>query len=112
MDGPPREKIAPFKKFYDLDDFAWLTSAITNINEQYDSLLLSEDDFEELPKIEWEPLPLDRQNEDFPKLVAAFDEAINTIEADNGYSVHAPAERDVVVSSLKSFRQVLTENAH
>ena len=49
----------------------------------------------------WEPLPLDRELDIYRHTNAAVEEALETIEGNNGYAESEPEERQQIVSSIK-----------
>ena len=90
----------------------WLLSAIRNVNNTYDILKIKNDDFNgEVAETQWEPIPLDRSNEKLEKFVSSLDTAIREIEADNGYAVHAPGEREYVLSALKTGKEAIASGS-
>jgi len=88
----------------------WLRSALRSVNDSFDELKLTPDDFEARDSV-WEPIPLNRSDDTLVAATAAVDAAIDAAESDNGYAVHAPGEREYVVSSLKSFSDILKNKA-
>jgi hypothetical protein len=100
-----------FLRYSEIRNADWLKAAIADVNDKYFQLSLTEADFEEAPPSVWEPLQLDRGDEQLVEVTAKVDEAIASIEADNGYAANVPGERDYVVSSLKAFSKTLKENA-
>ncbi|MCH8997994.1 MAG: hypothetical protein IID48_06960 [Proteobacteria bacterium] len=60
---------------------------------------------------EWEPLPIDRTTPEYEKAVEALDDAVEKIEADNGYAANQPEERNSVVWSLKQGVAAIREMA-
>lgn len=111
MEGAATEIYPTFKKFNDGAGLGWLRAALVNINEQYDRLAIQRSEFKLMDQTLWEPIPLDRDDEKLAAANTALDEAIKIIDGDNGYAVHAPGEREVVLSNLKTFRQMTSENA-
>ncbi len=53
---------------------------------------------------EWAPLDLDLASEHVSEVSETLDELIEAVEADNGYAVTLPAERNAVLESLKAGR--------
>ena len=49
----------------------------------------------------WEPLKIDRDAPEFQEAAKALEEAVSTVESDNGYAASQPDERDEIVWSLK-----------
>jgi hypothetical protein len=103
-------KIPVFARYGELQNLPWLAEALADIDQSFQNLGLSHEDFEQPPLSVWEPLPLDRTDEDLRDATAKVDEAIAQIEADNGYAANVPGERDYVVESLKSFSTTLKES--
>jgi hypothetical protein len=104
-------EIPIFRTYSGIKNQTWLQQAITDVNEHYSSLKISPSDFDEpLPDV-WAPLPLDRSDSKLIEATAKVDAAIAEIEADNGYAVNVPGERDYVLHSLKSFSKTLKEEA-
>ena len=60
---------------------------------------------------EWEPLPIDRTTSEYKNIVEAVNDAIEKIEADNGYAANKPEERDNVVWSLRQGIAAIREMA-
>lgn len=89
----------------------WLHTALGDISDQYEMLGIKSSDFATVEEAEWEPMAINRDDPKFKAVAELVDEAIEQIEGDNGYPVHAPEEREYVVSSLKNFRKLISENA-
>ena len=90
----------PFAKYQLVNSSKeWLHRALGNINLEYTQLGLKEPDFETASH-EWEPLPLDRADQNLQAVTSQLDETISQIHADNGYAATLPGERDMVVDSL------------
>lgn len=100
----------PFKN-YGLapDKRQWLQSALISVNNTYRTLGMEPVDFEDTLEDEWEPLPLDRDNEKTKEVTARLDDTIEQVRADNGYSATAPEERAFVLDGLSNLRRKLTE---
>lgn len=91
---------SPFYKYNALPfPNGWLKPALKRLNEAFTELGVTEDDFNN-PDAEWEPLPLDRKDESLQNAIAALDDAIREIRADNGYAANFPEERNFVVDAL------------
>ncbi|QUS39047.1 hypothetical protein RPMA_09540 [Tardiphaga alba] len=58
-----------------------------------------------------EPIPIDRDTEEYKAMESAIDEAIEKIEADNVFAISAPAERKIALDGLKSFRETISTEA-
>jgi hypothetical protein len=91
------------------DKREWLQSALVTVNNTYRTLGMESTDFEEKAGDEWEPLPLDRNNEKVKEVLQRVDETIEQVRADNGYAVSAPEERAYVLDGLTTFRHKLDE---
>lgn len=50
----------------------------------------------------WEPLPIDRSTPEYDRAVTETEQALETIENDNGYAANEPEERDHVVWSVRA----------
>ena len=104
--------LGPFRKFAEVNSWTWLRSAIRSVNGSYDQLKITPEDFESaVVDSQWEPIPLDRNDEKLQEATKALDNAIQAIEGDNGYAVKVHAEREYVLSRLKSIRATLKEKA-
>jgi hypothetical protein len=89
----------------------WLRTAVRRVNETYHNLGIQDADFElDATEAEWEPIPLDRDDQRLKKVIDAVDSAVVAIEGDNGYPVVAPGEREYVVENLKRFQTILRES--
>jgi hypothetical protein len=88
----------------------WLKLALSEVNREYNRLGIEPEDFEaSASEIEWEPIPLDRNEPSLQLTIDAVDETIKAVEADNGYAVHAPAEREYVTFNLAHVSKLLKE---
>jgi hypothetical protein len=100
----------PFYKYASVrDERNWLNSALSNLNEQYDFPEMSDDDFED-PDSEWQPLPLDRADEQLRIATESIDEVIRQVRSDNGYNATLPEESGYVLSTLRAASQSLKES--
>jgi len=84
----------------DSDGAAWIRSAMDKLDTALMNEPIEDVDFQN-PDLEWEPLPVERDN---PKLQIAtkkLDEAIAAIDADNGYNATLPEEKAYVAENLK-----------
>ncbi len=104
-------QIPVFRTFEQVRNWAWLAAALGDVNQHYSSLEITPADFDETIPSLWEPLPLDRGDENLIAATAAVDEAISKIEADNGYAANVSGERDYVIQSLRTFSKTLKESA-
>jgi hypothetical protein len=109
--GEGGEQIPIFRRYAQIQNLRWLSSALDDVNRRYMQLEMSELDFDEPLGDPWEPLPLDRTDEALIEATVKVDEAIAQIQADNGYAANVPGERDYVLQSLKSFSTALKESA-
>jgi hypothetical protein len=102
--------LSAFQKYTQIRSMAWVRDAVRSVNETADRLAVEDTDFE--PAIldqQWEPIPLDRNDEKLKEVTKALDDAISSIEADNGYAANVPAEREYVLTNLKDFRKAVKE---
>jgi hypothetical protein len=102
-----REPSLPFYK-YELGGSSeqWLHSALGAVNAEYHELGIVPEDFE-VSDFEWQPLTLDRSSPTLVELTEKLDETIDTVRADNGYSVTLPEEREYVLESLTNASEKL-----
>jgi hypothetical protein len=105
-------ELPAFRKFAEVVSWDWLKTAIKSVNDTYDRLKVTNDDFSiAVVDSQWEPIPLDRKDEKLQKATAELDKAIKAIESDNGYAASVPGERNYVVSRLKEMSAALKEKA-
>jgi hypothetical protein len=91
----------PYHRYaMDLDSEAWIRSAINELNRALNEHKITEADFKR-PDLEWEPLPVERDNSKLQKATKKLDETIAAIDADNGYNATLPEEKSYVVENLK-----------
>jgi len=57
----------------------------------------------------WEPIPIDRGNEDYVQMLSASQAALQQIEGSNGYADSAPEERNGIVLSIKGALQTISD---
>jgi hypothetical protein len=109
LDGAAAERFPLFRKFRDAGkNITWLRSALKSVNKHYEELGVTSDDFENnAADAEWDPSPLNRDDQKLNAATEALDTAIHEIEGDNGYAVHYPGEREYVLSNLKNASQTL-----
>jgi hypothetical protein len=101
-----------FLKYKQVGTKIWLRSALASVNEQYDHLNVKAADFGRAAlEDKWEPIPLDRKDPTLKEATKAVDAVIEAVEADNGYAVHAPSEREYVLSRLKAVSETLKQKA-
>ncbi len=108
------EKEAPaqfplFQKFKELNkNRDWLIEALSTVNKVANELKINAKDFQRASEeIEWEPIPVQKSDPRLREVEENLEAAIDGIEADNGYAVNAPGEREYVLTSLKEFRDLL-----
>lgn len=78
----------------------WLRAALERLNKIGAELEVTADDWQQ-PEAEWEPIPIERDNEAFLRAEAAVDHAIKEVEQNNGYASAHPEERNFVLEKLK-----------
>jgi hypothetical protein len=105
------QQIPLFRRFAQIRSVDWLHQAIKDVNTRHRNLPIEPSDFDEPTVSLWEPLPLDRSDENLIEVTEKIDDAIRDIEGDNGYAANVPGERDYVIQSLKAFRTTLEESA-
>jgi hypothetical protein len=104
--------IAAFRKFAEVNSWDWIRAAIKSVNDTYDKLKVAPEDFDiAATDSQWEPLPLDREDEKLKAATKAVDDAIKTIEGDNGYAAKVPAEREYVLTRLRAISAAFKERA-
>jgi hypothetical protein len=92
------DKTLPFYKF-GIGAQHWLLDALTSVNRYYEELGIKPSNFE-TRDMEWEPLPLNREDPALQQLTERLDETIELVRTDNGYSATMPEERQHVLESL------------
>jgi hypothetical protein len=106
------DKYPLFKRFKSGVDKEWLVSAIKSIDEKFKELAIDNDDLDPiLIEEQWAPIPLDRSSDSLKAAEAALEGAIREIEADNGYAVQAPSEREYVLSNLKGMARFFEQES-
>jgi hypothetical protein len=101
---------AAFRKYSEIKSWSWLRSTIKAVNDSADRLNIEDADFEPaVVDTQWEPIPLDRADQKLQETTRALDDAIESIEGDNGYAANVPAEREYVLSKLKRTSSDLKE---
>jgi hypothetical protein len=102
--------ITLFGKFKELGDVAWLRSAIRKVNDTYDELQIEPADFDQdALDAPWEPIPIERSDQVLAEAMERVQDAIKSIEQDNGYAANAPGERQYVLANLKAFQNTIAE---
>lgn len=87
----------------------WILAAIDEIDKSPNQAPSIDVDSEQLSNDEWQPLPIDREDEHFVEALEAIEEAIEAIEGDNGYAATEPEERNGILYSAKGTLQALKE---
>jgi hypothetical protein len=102
FDALTEDPALPFRKFQAVDNKRdWLERASTKLNETYDELEMSAQEFQ-VDVDEWSPIPLDRDDPNLMRAIEVLDEMVAQAEADNGYAATYPEERRYVIDSLKT----------
>lgn len=97
----------PFQKFMSVKA-GWLQGALLRINTEFDRLKITEADFKN-PDLEWEPLPLDRDNPALKEVTKNLEKLIEEVRKDNGYAGTLPQERNLVLTELSEGLRTLKE---
>jgi hypothetical protein len=90
------------------DGDSWLRDALKKLDEDYSQLDIAEADFD-TPDEEWQPLPLERDDPQLQKAIAAVDDVAEKVRADNGYAANLPGEREYVLDGLSALSKRLKE---
>jgi hypothetical protein len=100
----------PFHKFAQSPDGErWIYDALLAVNRQSNQLEIKDRDFDK-PDDEWEPLPLDRDDQNLKEAIKAVEDTIEAVRSDNGYAQTVPEERKYVLDSLNSAARTLKES--
>jgi len=91
------------------DGDQWLGEALLALDQQYEELQIKDEDFDDLPDREWEPLPIDRNDPDLKAVIEKIDDTHEQVRADNGYAAHLPEERAYIMDSLGMLAKKLKE---
>ena len=88
----------------------WMRSALRGVNYQ---LLIDRSNRNMPPpsETEWRPIPLDRSEPELQAAIAAVDDTVDHIRADNGYAAERAEERAYVMDGLTTFARWLKERA-
>lgn len=118
--GPTIIKILKERYLYEFEEFepelvlsktasfgeSWISTALLNLNaSSIDEYNIEVEDVNE--NIDWQPLPIDREDPVYHEALKAVEDAMRVIESDNGYAVTAPEERDAIITSLKGGSEAL-----
>lgn len=105
------DKSLPFFKYDSVGNggFRWLTAALDNVNDRYSELGIGAEDFDGL-NTEWEPIPLERHDQDLAQAIARIDDVIQSVRSENGYSASFLEERNYVLDKLQSVSKRLKED--
>ena len=85
---------------------AWLDKQSVGARNEGDTANLSDAETEE---DEWEPLPIDRESQDYKEAIGTLDEAIDVVAGNNGYAESEPDERNNIVESLRQGQTAIKE---
>jgi hypothetical protein len=88
----------------------WLKSALEQVNAAYEKLGIEPADFED-PNVEWEPIPLDRNDATLNTAIEKIDEVIEEVRTSNGYADTLPEERTFVLDKLSNLSARLKTEA-
>lgn len=89
---------------------AWLIIALQNIRDGSNFSNNQDNEItQRLNHDNWQPLPIDREDPLFKVGLKAVEEALKTIEADNGYAATEPEERNAIIASAKGTVQALKD---
>jgi hypothetical protein len=100
----------PFYKYaLASDGDTWVRQALQALDRQYIALNIQNSDFDDPPEVEWEPLPIDRDDPDLKIAVEKIDDTYEQVRADNGYAAHVPEERAYIMDSLGMVARKLKE---
>jgi hypothetical protein len=109
-----KDERLPFYKLGLIDEpLSWIYAALASVNSNYELLDISTEDFKNPPDADadWAPIPLDRDDTNLKGAIAAIDETIEQVRADNGYNANVPEERAYVLDSLSTLSKRLKEAA-
>jgi hypothetical protein len=99
----------------------WLIAALKNVNQepaisgngpQADSTTGDTGGLEGLDiESNWEPLPLDRRDQELVSVIDNIDKVIEEVRGDNGYGVAHAEEKTFVLDGLRSFSKRIKDEA-
>jgi hypothetical protein len=96
-----KDRQYPFYKYALAGDGdGWVHEALQALDREYNSLEITDEDFDAPPEQEWEPLPIDRRDPNLKAVIDKIDETYEQVRSDNGYAAHVPEERAYVLDSL------------
>jgi hypothetical protein len=84
----------------------WTHEALSAVYREYIRLGVRPSDFEN-PEREWEPIPLDRNDEALQATIISLDKTITEVEQSNGYASEHTEERNFVLDNLRMLSQKL-----
>lgn len=93
----------------------WMQRALSSINRLLTTLEPAElsgvaeepGQGDETPPDEWQPLPLDRNNEKLQNAISSLDAVVEHVKGDNGYAATVPEERSYVLERLSALSEKL-----
>jgi hypothetical protein len=88
------------------DEQGWTREALRAVYAEHIRLAIRASDFEE-PEREWEPIPLDRNDEALQTAIVSLDKTIEAVEQSNGYASEHAEERNFVLDNLRMLSQKL-----
>jgi len=90
--------------YFKVDNFGepWLRAALTSLHSENrgenSNNLLSQENTED----NWQPLPIDREDQLYLKAIEAVEDALKVIEGDNGYAATESEERTAILEPAKA----------
>ncbi len=84
----------------------WTREALIAVHREYIRLGIRPSDFES-PERDWQPIPLDRQDEALQAAIVSLDKTITEVEQSNGYASEHAEERNFVLDNLRMLSQRL-----
>jgi hypothetical protein len=82
----------------------WTHEALSAVYREYIRLGIRPSDFDD-PEREWQPIPLDRNDEVLQTAIVSLDKTIKEIEQSNGYASEYAEERNFVLDNLRMLSQ-------
>lgn len=106
-------KNSPYLRAINLEDTGadWLKGCLKNVNSSFikEGAFTPFNSLNELENDTWQPLPIEREDPLFQTGFKALEEALKTIEADNGYAATEPEERNAILASAKGTVEALKD---